>query len=113
MQQSFLYRPPTWHPRPRRRLPLFTASSLAGFDLSGAAYEFRNNTGTLIASTAITFWVHDVTTGALVVKITGYSTNGSGIVGTVSDAALTAATQYRVAYEFSTGEYGVAKLTTA
>lgn len=86
--------------------------SAQGFDLSGAAYEFRNNTGTLIASTAVTFWVNNVTTGALVVKITGYSTNGSGIVGVVSDAALSTATEYRVAYEFSTGEYGVAKLTT-
>lgn len=87
--------------------------ALPGFDLSGAAYEFRNNTGTLIASTGVTFWVHNVTTGALVVKITGYSTDASGLAGVVSDAALSDATEYRVAYEFSSGEYGVAKLTTA
>lgn len=97
-----------------------TASSLTGsnaslphFDLSGAAYEFRENTGFLLASLGVTFWVHHITTGALVAKITGLSTDASGIVGTVNDAAMTVSTEYRVAYEFSTGQYGVAKLTTA
>jgi hypothetical protein len=90
----------------------FTTTGLPHFDLSGAAFEFRRNNGTLIASTGVTFWVYNTSTGALVATISGLSTNGSGIVGSVSHASLAASTQYRVNYLFSTGEYGVALLTT-
>jgi len=86
-----------------------------GFDLNSASYAFkRENDGSLIASTAVTFWAHNASTGALVATVTGLSTNASGIVTTkVTDAALSAATQYRVNYEFASGEYGTAKLTAS
>lgn len=93
-----------------------TQSTVAvGFDLNGATYEFRReNDGSLVTSTAVTFWVSNVSTGAAVAQITGYSTNASGIIAsTVTHASLVASTQYRVAFEFATGEYGVAKLTAA
>ncbi|MEN9626822.1 MAG: hypothetical protein RJA10_48 [Pseudomonadota bacterium] len=85
------------------------------FDLSNAvAYTFkRRGDGVVMASTAVTFWVHNPTTGALVCTITGLSTNASGLVPVVSHASMALATQYRVNYEFAGGEFGVAKLTTA
>ena len=115
MQQQFLYRPPTWHPRPRRRLPLFTASSLAGFDLNSSAYAFEDNTGTPVASSALTFFVHDITSGALVAMITGYSTDASGIVTTkVTHASLVAATPYSINIDGPGGTaYGRIKLTAS
>lgn len=89
---------------------LNVGAALAGFDLSGQV--FRDNTGTPIASAALTLWAINPSTGALVAAITGYSTNASGIVTTrMTHASLVATTQYRVAYEFAGGQYGVAKLT--
>lgn len=59
---------------------------------------FKNNTGTVLASlTNVTAWVHNPTTGALVVKLTGQTTNGSGVL-TLNDAAIVSATTYRVVY---------------
>lgn len=85
------------------------------FDLSNAvAYTFkRRGDQVVLASTAVTFWVHNLTTGALVCTITGLSTNASGLVPVVSHASMALATQYRVNYEFASGEFGVAKLTTS
>jgi hypothetical protein len=59
-----------------------TQSTVAvGFDLNSTTYEFRReNDGSLVTSTAATFWVSNVSTGAAVAQITGYSTNASGII---------------------------------
>lgn len=95
----------------------FTTSgaTVYGFDLNSVTYEFRReNDGSLIVSTAVTFWAHHPVSGALVATVAGLSTNASGIVTTkVVDVALALATQYRVNYEFATGEYGVSKLTAS
>lgn len=77
----------------------------------------RQNNGTLLASqTGITADVYNTSTGALVVRKTGLSSDGSGVV-TFSDAALSAATEYKVTLEYDTGggvmADGVARITTA
>jgi hypothetical protein len=70
----------------------------------------KNNTGTVLASTgSIIATVYDLTTGALVVRKTGLTSDGSGVV-TFSDAALVAATQYLVTITIATAD-GVARLT--
>ena len=92
---------------------LFTTSSLPHFDLTLANRDFSTNNGTPIASTALTFWAHNPTTGALVAQITGLSTNASGIVtAPVAHASLAPSTLYRLNYEFSDGKYGVLKVST-
>jgi hypothetical protein len=59
--------------------------------------ELKNNTGTLLANeTGVVVNIYNVTTGALVVRKTGLTSNASGIV-TVNDALIVAATTY--AYE--------------
>lgn len=59
----------------------------------------RDNTGTIVASKALNHVsLYNDTTGALVVRKTGLSTNGSGIF-TFTDAAITAGTTYRVDWE--------------
>lgn len=89
------------------------ASGVGYINLNNAAlYVFKKNNATVISSTGVTFWVSDVTTGALVGSaITGLSTNALGLVTTaISNASMTAGTTYRLSYEFSSGEYGCAKL---
>jgi hypothetical protein len=59
----------------------------------------RDNTGTIVASKALNHVaLYNDTTGALVVRKTGLSTNGLGVF-TFTDAALTAGTTYRVDWE--------------
>lgn len=59
----------------------------------------RDNTGALITSKALNFVaLYNDTTGALVVRRTGLSTNGSGVVS-FSDAALTSGVVYRADWE--------------
>lgn len=87
--------------------------AVPGFDLSVSPdHVFTREDGPVLASKAVTLWVHHPTTGALVASITG-ATNASGLAGSVTHAALTASTAYRVNYEFATGEYGVIKMSTA
>lgn len=67
----------------------------------------KNNTGTVLANqTGITAHVYEVATGNKVVTKTGLSADTSGIV-TISDAALTAATTYRVVVVMSGGAEGM------
>jgi cellulose 1,4-beta-cellobiosidase len=89
------------------------ASGVGSISLNSAIYTFKTNNGTVIASTGLTFYVHDVSTGALVGSaITGLSTNASGLVTTaISNASMLAGTQYRLDIESSTGKYGSIKLT--
>lgn len=70
-------------------------------------------TGTLRASeTGVTAIINNVTTGALVVKLTGLTSTAGGDI-TISDAALVAATQYRVTIILSDGSEGTWKYTAA
>ena len=56
----------------------------------------RDNTNTLLANQALDYVaIYDNTTGALVLRATGISTNASGIF-TVSDAALTSGITYKL-----------------
>jgi hypothetical protein len=72
----------------------------------------KNNTGTVLASeTGATVYVY-ATTGAYVITKTGQTTNASGVM-TITDAALTAATQYRVVVVLSSGAEGMDKVTAA
>ena len=72
----------------------------------------KNNTGTVLASeTGATAYIY-ATSGAHVVTKTGQTTNGSGVM-TITDAALTAATQYRVVIVLASGAEGMDKVTAA
>lgn len=72
----------------------------------------KNNTGTLLINeTGATVHVYQ-TTGAHVVTKTGQTTNASGIM-TITDAALVAATQYRVVVVLGSGAEGMDKVTAA
>lgn len=74
----------------------------------------KNNTGTLLTSAAAEAFVHNVTTGALVVKKTGLTSHASTGVITFTDAALAAATSYRVVWRLTaTGAEGLETLTAA
>lgn len=82
-------------------------SSTASFTTNAVAVTLtssvlKNNTGTVLASAAATAYVSNPTTGALVVKKTGLTTNGSG-VASFTDAALVASTSYRVVWQ-TTGD---------
>ncbi len=64
----------------------------------------KTNNGTLIASAALDFvCFYDDATGALVLRKTGLSTDGSGVF-TVTDAALQQGVTYRVDWQVSTGQ---------
>lgn len=70
----------------------------------------KNNTGTVLSSqTSITVHVYQ-TSGALVVTKTGQTTDGSGIL-TVTDALMSASTNYRVVIVMSGGAEGLATAT--
>lgn len=70
----------------------------------------KNNAGTVLASeTGATAFVYDVSTGALVVKKTGQTTNGSGVM-TVVDASIVSGTTYRVVIVLASGAEGMDKV---
>ena len=74
----------------------------------------KNNTGTLLTNAAADAYVSDPTTGALVVKKTGLTSDATTGVITFSDAALAAATSYRVVWKLTaTGAEGLETLTAA
>jgi hypothetical protein len=65
-------------------------------DITITTLPLSNNTGTLLASTSgISAFVHDPTTGDLVVLVTGLSTDADGVLE-ITDALLEADTSYRV-----------------
>ncbi len=71
----------------------------------------KNNAGTVLASqSGATAHVYNPSTGALVVAKTGQTTNGSGVM-TISDAAISAATEYRVIIILASGAEGMFKAT--
>jgi hypothetical protein len=87
-----------------------TSAGVGKFDLSNAAlYQFKSNLGFVQASLPVTFFVHDVTTGALVGSaITGLSSNASGVVTSlVTNASMVSGTVYSLKWKFSSGAYGI------
>jgi hypothetical protein len=74
----------------------------------------KNNTGTLLASvSAITCFVHDVASGALVALKSSQSSDSSGIVS-FSDALIAPGTAYRVVIQITgTGAEGMYTATAA
>lgn len=84
---------------------------------SGAALTsspIKNNTGSLQLSVAAEAFVHNVTTGALVIKKTGLTSHATTGVIAFSDAAINAATTYRVVWRLPvTGAEGMETLTAA
>jgi hypothetical protein len=74
----------------------------------------KDNTGTLHLGAPFEAFVLNATTGALVVRKTGLTSNGSTGVVTFTDAALAAGTQYRVVWRRTdNGAQGVELLTAA
>jgi hypothetical protein len=73
-----------------------------------------NNTGSLLASTSgISAFVHNPTTGALVVLVSGLSTDADGVLE-ITDALLEADTSYRVVIRVTgTGAEGMDTYTAA
>lgn len=70
----------------------YTASSVATLTSS----PLKNNTGALLTSAACEAFVSNPTTGVLVVKKTGLTSNGTTAIVNFSDALLVSATSYRV-----------------
>jgi len=74
----------------------------------------KSNNGSLHLSAAFEAFVLNATTGALVLRKTGLTSHASTGVVSFTDAALTAATQYRVVWRRTdTGAQGVELLTAA
>lgn len=91
--------------------PIQVTQSTSGL-LALTSSALKNNTGTLLTSAAAEAYVSNPTTGALVVKKTGLTSHATTGVITFSDAALTAATSYRVVWRLTaTGAEGLETLT--
>ena len=89
-----------------------STSAAGGATLTSSA--LKNNTGALHLSAAFEAFVLNATTGALIVRKTGLTSHASTGVVTFNDAALTAATQYRVVWRRTdTGAQGLELLTAA
>lgn len=90
----------------------FTTSAPTTAGLTSS--PLKDNTGTLHLNAPFEAFVLNATTGALVVRKTGLTSNASTGVVTFTDAALTAATQYRVVWrQTTTGAQGIELLTAA
>lgn len=105
MHQAFLYRPPTWHPRPQRRLPL-TKVTPGTIALSGAGYEIGdgNSATTMAVEASVSFNVAIYPASqwpltSATVTASAVSTNASGNLASITDAALTVGVAYRVLIE--------------
>lgn len=88
----------------------FTVASVAAISIT----DLKDlTTGTLRASeSGITAIISNVSTGALVVKLTGLTSTAGGDM-TISDVALVAGTQYRVTIILADGSEGTWKYTAA
>jgi hypothetical protein len=73
----------------------------------------KNNTGTVLANeTGVTACVYAPSTGALVVRLTGQTTDASGVLH-ISDAALVSGTTYWTVIELASGALGFTKKAAA
>jgi hypothetical protein len=87
----------------------FTVTTTTGTLTSS---PLKNNTGTLLTSQPFECYVNNPTTGALVVKVTGITSNGTTAVAVASDAAIVAGTLYAVRWrQTTTGAEGYERLT--
>ena len=76
--------------------------------------SLKNNTGTLLTSAACSAFVHNPSTGVLVLLKTGLTSHASTGVVTFTDPTLIAATSYRVIWKMtSDGAEGMETLTAA
>lgn len=91
-----------------------TATIIGGAATGGGSggtlvtYPFVNNTNDPVLyanQTGVTVDIYNNTTGALVVRKTGQTTNASGIA-TITDAAMSDVTTYRYWATFADGEFG-------
>lgn len=74
----------------------------------------KNNTGTLLASqSGVRVAVLQAAELVSVYETTGLTTNGAGILATISDAAITAGQQYHVAIKLADGGVGITGPITA
>jgi hypothetical protein len=95
----------------------YTAPSSLTYTVSAAlatltSSPFANNTDTLHLNIAAEAFVHNPTTGALVVKKTGLTSHATTGVISFSDAALVASTSYRVIWRLTvSGAEGFEVLT--
>ena len=105
-----LFRHKRFTPRSVRRWLPGLPASVAGLTSS----PLKNNTGTLLTSAGLSAFVHDPATGALVLLKTGLTSHASTGVVTFTDAALAAATSYRVIWKITSGgAEGLETLTAA
>lgn len=91
------------------------SGSASGYGSQGTITTpaLKNNTGTVLANeTGVTVYVYTPSTGGLVVKKTGQTTNVSGVL-TVTDASIAAGTQYRIVIVLGSGAEGMDKLTAS
>lgn len=104
------------HPVTRAAASVFTGNiALDGVSVAGSfsgtvttgtitSEPLRTNNGTLLASTSLAHVaLYNDTTGALVLRSTGISTNGSGVF-TITDAAIVSGTTYRIDWETAAGQ---------
>lgn len=97
-----------------RNLALFVnASGVPSAPAALTTEPLKNNAGTLLANeTGATAYVYDLTTGALVVKKVGQTTDAAGVM-VVSDALLSVGIEYRLVVVLASGAEGMAKVTAA
>jgi hypothetical protein len=97
-----------------RNLALFVnAAGTAGPLPSLTTEPLKNNAGTLLANeTGATAYVHDKTTGALVVKKVGQTTDAAGVM-VVSDALMSIGIEYRLVIVLASGAEGMCRVTAA
>lgn len=115
MQAQWLYRPPTWHPRPRR---IVLPTRIAGFDLDTATgFIFGDLVGTFTglareAAVDITMRVYDVATGALVHDAGTLTTDSNGRLARYETSSVAVNTEYHLVFiRDSDGEVCAGKLT--
>lgn len=86
-------------------------SAVAGINVTE---PLKNNTGTVLASqSGVRVAVLQAADLVSVYETTGLTTNGSGILATISNAAITAGQQYHVAIKLADGSVGVTGPITA
>jgi hypothetical protein len=118
MQQTWLYRPPTWHPRPLRRLPL-TKTQPGTLALSAAGYEIGdgNSPTTMAVEASVSFNVAVYPASqwpltAATLTVTADTTDANGNLSDITNALLTPGSSYRVLIErVSDGAVWITEMT--
>ena len=84
---------------------------VAGINVTG---PLKNNTGTVLASqSGVRVAVLQAADLVSVYEATGLTTNASGILATISNAAITTGQQYHVAIKLADGSVGITGPITA